>query len=518
MTGDILNGGLIAIAGADADGGVIQSITVGGVIYSYDLANDASAVDNATNSGTFNDATNEWTITTPSNSVLVVDMVSGAYTYTPPAEINAVIDEVFAYGVIDNDSDVVSSTLTIHVDPASGPMVVRDDNIITNQSTIDIPDWVLLENDTGPNSGSQLLTAVSSAVDGVVTDNVNDTVSFADTAPLDGSFIYTNTTGSSSDDASVSVDRVSGNVLTGTYLDEILIGGDGDVLIPTISARQVNADVRSGTTYAQSSQFGFEFISAVSAGLYITEIKIDLTGLGFFDQTNNDGTVFNIGTGSSISMSDINSVTSGDTPVLVITFDNNSFSVADTLRFGIDTDNISGGAGDDGNDLGLNSVPLSVTFSDGVTIDSVYSNDTSTTSAAIVSTDEILDGGAGDDILIGGGGNDILTGGEGADIFVWNSGDEGSTSEPAADVVTDFNTADGDVLNLADLLSSPSAYEIQGVENNGHLQLEIGSAAGGSGNINNPVQTIEIESIAVGDNTSAQAMLDSLIASGNIIE
>ena len=52
----------------------------------------------------------------------------------------------------------------------------------------------------------------------------------------------------------------------------------------------------------------------------------------------------------------------------------------------------------------------------------------------------------------GGAGNDTLTGGTGDDIFAWRLGDQGTTAAPAADTVTDFSMAQGDVLDLRDLL------------------------------------------------------------------
>jgi Ca2+-binding RTX toxin-like protein len=72
-----------------------------------------------------------------------------------------------------------------------------------------------------------------------------------------------------------------------------------------------------------------------------------------------------------------------------------------------------------------------------------------------VGNDNLM-GNDGDDTLIGGAGNDILTGGDGADIFKWESGDDGTSSEPAVDFVTDFNAGEDDVLDLADLLVGES--------------------------------------------------------------
>jgi Ca2+-binding RTX toxin-like protein len=96
---------------------------------------------------------------------------------------------------------------------------------------------------------------------------------------------------------------------------------------------------------------------------------------------------------------------------------------------------------------------------------------------------DFLAGGTGNDYLSGGLGNDILTGGEGADIFVWNKGDA-SASNPATDVITDFNkTANNvqkDVIDLSDLLDSDggkSEASLKGLlsifEDSGKVRLEV---------------------------------------------
>ncbi|MFV3304251.1 retention module-containing protein [Pseudomonas sp. NY15181] len=73
---------------------------------------------------------------------------------------------------------------------------------------------------------------------------------------------------------------------------------------------------------------------------------------------------------------------------------------------------------------------------------------------------DILEGGAGNDLmfgqggndkLIGGPGDDIMFGGTGADEFIWKAGDTGH------DVIKDFSIAEGDTLNLADLLQGETA-------------------------------------------------------------
>jgi Ca2+-binding RTX toxin-like protein len=65
---------------------------------------------------------------------------------------------------------------------------------------------------------------------------------------------------------------------------------------------------------------------------------------------------------------------------------------------------------------------------------------------------DTLNGGNGNDILVGGMGNDGLTGGAGADVFRWELADRGIAGNPAVDTIADFSVAQGDKLDLRDLL------------------------------------------------------------------
>ncbi|MCG7392854.1 PQQ-dependent sugar dehydrogenase [Microvirga sp. ACRRW] len=62
-----------------------------------------------------------------------------------------------------------------------------------------------------------------------------------------------------------------------------------------------------------------------------------------------------------------------------------------------------------------------------------------------------LYGGAGDDKLEGGAGMDRLTGGTGADTFVWLATTDTSIVTAQADIVLDFNEAQGDLLSLLNI-------------------------------------------------------------------
>ena len=61
--------------------------------------------------------------------------------------------------------------------------------------------------------------------------------------------------------------------------------------------------------------------------------------------------------------------------------------------------------------------------------------------------DDIIFGQEGDDVIYGGLGNDVLYGGSGADSFVFMDANEG------VDTIKDFNVAEGDVLDISNILS-----------------------------------------------------------------
>jgi serralysin len=64
---------------------------------------------------------------------------------------------------------------------------------------------------------------------------------------------------------------------------------------------------------------------------------------------------------------------------------------------------------------------------------------------------DYLLGDEGNDILYGGAGRDELTGGIEADIFAWYDTTDTDDTEGAADVIVDFNFAEGDRIDLASI-------------------------------------------------------------------
>ncbi|MGH1375480.1 MAG: DUF5801 repeats-in-toxin domain-containing protein [Alphaproteobacteria bacterium] len=120
---------------------------------------------------------------------------------------------------------------------------------------------------------------------------------------------------------------------------------------------------------------------------------------------------------------------------------------------------------------------------------------------------DIIYGQEGDDLLYGGAGDDVLSGGSGADTFVQNMVNQG------VDIIRDFSTDEGDVLDLAGLIQNydPAQQAIDDFvfarEENGGTVLSVDVS--GSGNSTNAVDLVALEGL---QNLDVQ----ELVESGNI--
>ncbi|WP_275426640.1 retention module-containing protein [Aeromonas allosaccharophila] len=466
LSGQLIDG---ITASSGADGGWLSTITVGGVTYTYNQKTDTSGVSGGTSAGTFNTTTNEWSITV-AGGILKVDMDNGVYTYTPPSSIPAGgINQSIGYSVIDNDGDTASSTLSITIKQAVGPTVVRDDFIITNQDPATIPDWALLANDTGPLAATQVITGVSGAVGGTVTDGAgsivfDDTSGSATPSTYDGSFNYTNST--TTDPAKVFVDVQSGSTLTGSYLDEILIGGSGN---DTLNGNAGN-DILLGGAGNDSLNGG--------------EGNDILVG-GAGNDTLNGG-----------SGNDTASYLDSTAGVTVTVNGNNQ---------------ITGGAGTDS--LSNMENLIGSMFNDSLT------GDGNANVLSGLAGNDILIGGGGDDMLIGGAGSDTMTGGSGKDTFKWSAADAGGT-----DVIKDFTTGTGgDVLDISELLTGEHADKTSldayltftSGPGTGKSTLTIDLDGSGSGSTTHVIQFDSID-LTLGGSRSDQTIIEDLLNQGNL--
>ena len=372
VSGSIIDGGISAQFGSD--GGYIKTLTVDGVTYTYDGNNTVTAA--VAHAFSFNTSTDVLTVTTAAGGTIAVDLQGvvgvdvGHYTYTPPSGV-AMLTENFGYSVTDGDGDTAASSLTISITPGALPTVVRDDFVVTNQSTFVIPDWALLYNDTGPNSGSQTITAVSSSASGDSVSHASGSVSYTDlpSPGNGGSFVYTDTTGSSLQNANVTIKHDPGQ-LDGTFLNEILIGGSSGDTINGNGGNDIL--IGNGGNDTLNGGEGNDVLAGGPGGATLNGGNgIDLIYLG--DGTAGVTMTLVQGAGSSINLAaaTLGTVIYSNMEGIIGT------GFADNLTGSSSADVLMGGAG----------------------------NDT-------------LSGLAGNDTLIGGAGDDSLTGGSGSDLFV----------------------------------------------------------------------------------------------------
>jgi Ca2+-binding RTX toxin-like protein len=231
------------------------------------------------------------------------------------------------------------------------------------------------------------------------------------------------------------------NLIYGGVGDDIITAGNGDdIITPGLGADIVHGGDGNNTYYFSAD------------GTYID---------GFYDY--NGGTPGSSGTGEWISIAGLNQSYDifhggSGTDTLYLTDGNDalfafdSFSPsnpADTSGVRLDgIDVIHAGAGDDVVDL----TNWSASYGDAT----VYGEDGNDTIWSSDGNDHLYGGsgddniwaGGGNDVIDGGSGNDTLTGGTGADTFQFSDAGDGT------DTIRDFNTGEGDKIDLSAILNT----------------------------------------------------------------
>ncbi|HSD38720.1 MAG TPA: VCBS domain-containing protein [Rhodocyclaceae bacterium] len=152
---------------------------------------------------------------------------------------------------------------------------------------------------------------------------------------------------------------------------------------------------------------------------------------------------------------------------------------------------------------------------------------------------DALRGGAGNDHIEGGGGSDVLRGDSGADVFIWSLNDgsasAGTTAAAAgnpygvaagvglsgtADLVMDFSKAEGDALDLRDVLVGESHQGLASGNlsnylhfeaSNGNTVVHVSTTGGFAGGTYNPAsenQTIVLANVNLTQDNSGTTLLN----------
>jgi len=224
------------------------------------------------------------------------------------------------------------------------------------------------------------------------------------------------------------VSDVNGAAVTAAGVD---IAGQYGVLHIASNGAYTYTPMADDLPQGASESFTYTLYQAADGHYDTATLMVNLSNYAYAtNTTSTTGNDFLIGNGGD------NVISGGAGNDHIIGGDGN-----DTLYGGTGTDILEGGAGndvlygDDGNDY----------LAGGLGHDTLYGG----------AGNDILAGGLGNDILVGGQGDDVLTGGLGSDTFKWLANDHTSTS--AGDTITDFSVAQGDVLDLADLLQGEHA-------------------------------------------------------------
>ncbi|QJT26545.1 Ig-like domain-containing protein [Aeromonas media] len=130
---------------------------------------------------------------------------------------------------------------------------------------------------------------------------------------------------------------------------------------------------------------------------------------------------------------------------------------------------------------------------------------------------DVLYGGLGNDILSGGLGDDILIGGAGADIFVWQKGDT-EAGKVAKDYVVDFSKAEGDKLDLSDLLDPDGSQGLDSLksllsvfEDSDGVHLEVKESSGAQVTQEIVLRDHTFDSLIGGSGSTAEEVIDYIL-------
>ena len=365
-------------------------------------------------------------VTGPEHGTLT-DNGDGTFTYTPNQNYNGT--DSFIYEVVDFENASATSLVTLQINAINDDPTARDDQYSIDENET-LNGNVLIGGGTDFDLDGDALSLQSETKTTAQGGNV--------TLNIDGSFVYIPLAGFFGTD-SFSYTLSDGNGGTDIATVTVNVADTIDIFTGTSANETVSGTIGSDVLYGLQ---GSDYLLA-GGGNDILHFSndFDLSLFPFLDLKNSNkitGELISIG--SRATSQDIYQG-GNDTDTLQMTDGNEAlFLDSDFLLFPgsdieariVDIEHIRTGNGDD-------LVNLTSNRFDYTTDVTLYGED----------GDDILWAGLGNDTLIGGSGANNMAGGSGSDTFVF----EAATAFDTADSITDFNVGEGDVLDIADILS-----------------------------------------------------------------
>ncbi|WP_212001903.1 calcium-binding protein [Bradyrhizobium sp. JYMT SZCCT0180] len=350
------------------------------------------------------------------------------------------------------------------------------ETILANNDTIEIPEWLLLLNDTangavdarnGPVAGSSGATSVTHTDGGQGTGFIT----FNDDATADGSFSYQTIDGvgnASSPAVTATIDRPNATenpAITGTAGNDVIFGYTG--------TDALNGGAGNDTYAFRGSGDGSDTITETSGtdAILIGTNGATFTTLNFSDTSN--------GTGNGNLV-----IAYGATDTITVSghFDTAAGNTVETLTF-------VGGATFAGYSLGSSPYTLS-TDDDGAPsaaagVNTIMADDGGTNPISGNSGKDLLfgndgsdtiNGAGGNDLIVGGDDNDQLRGGAGDDTYVFDLADDGDTLNENGDAGSTGAGTDTIAFNAAGAtLTTLSFSDTSTTSNAGNLSIAVAS-------------------------------------------
>ncbi|WP_415639592.1 VWA domain-containing protein, partial [Pseudomonas floridensis] len=444
-------GSLLAGGTFGADGGFVKMLMVDGQAYTYDRSGQGS-LSGGSGQAHFDSAAHTLTLTTGLGGTLVVNMQSGAFSYTPGSAHTAVT-ETIGYVLSDQDGDLAAATLTINVQPPLpvAPPEATADHIITHilAPSIEVPAAALLANDHLPN-GYPLSASPTIFHTGWRDAGADFSAPLLNTLQFSGrQDVLENRV----KDLQRSDFHVTHAATATVLLSGYLGAWQGDTFnhqdlysVALKAGETLTADTRqlSDQVGLAWQMDGGEFLDLAPNGSFIAS-EDNVYRLILIHQPDpdvpNEGMDYQLGL--SIDYGQVNA-----TPAY-----QGGYSIEDAHG-------------------GRDSAAVTIDYQHGPSLIGGEGDDV----LLAASGNDCLNGGKGNDVLIGGQGNDLLTGGEGQDRFMWLAADTGH------DQVTDFKVG-VDTLDLSQLLQGAGARP-DTLEDFLHVRV--------NGTGTQPVSTIEV--------------------------